>query len=66
LIIFSMTATTPASSSVTRSSISRCFTAASARRIAASRSWSRAFIAAFMSSFSCSRNAMDSPEEGWE
>src|SRR5690348_14755927 len=62
LIIFSTTPITPASSSVTRSSTSRCFTAARKSRSAASRSASRAFIADFRSSLSCSRSGMATPK----
>src|SRR5665213_599402 len=50
LIILSMIATTSASESSTRSSTSRCFSAASSSRMVDSRAVSRARIAAFMSS----------------
>src|SRR2546430_13469318 len=58
LIIFSSTASTCASSSVMRSSTSRCLIAASASRIAPSRSFSPARIALFMSSVMRSLSAM--------
>src|SRR3984893_9401022 len=58
LIILSRTASTWPSSSVMRSSTSRCLIAASARRIAASRSFSPARIALFMSSVMRSLSAM--------
>src|SRR5512137_334846 len=51
--IFSMMATTSASVSSMRSSTSRCFMAASKRRIAPRRAVSLARIAAFMSSVIC-------------
>src|ERR1043166_1830069 len=54
-----MVATTPASSSVMRSSTSRCFTADSSRRSALSLSCSRAFMADLMSSLSCSRRGIE-------
>src|SRR6266513_1349347 len=58
LIIFSSTASTWPSSSVMRSSTSRCLIAASASRIAASRSFSPARRALFMSSVMRSLSAM--------
>src|SRR5579863_4585635 len=58
LIIFSSTASTCVSSSVMRSSTSRCLMAASARRIVASRSFWPARIAVFMSSVMRSFSAM--------
>src|SRR2546423_15163315 len=58
LIIFSSPASTCASSSVMRSSTSRCLIAASASRIAPSRSFSPARIALFMSSVMRSLSAM--------
>src|SRR5438105_2629191 len=58
LIIFSSTASTWASSSVVRSSTSRCLIAASASRMVASRSLSPARIALFMSSVRRSLSAI--------
>src|SRR5438309_720837 len=58
LIIFSSTASTWPSSSVMRSSTSRCLIAASASRIAPSRSFSPARRALFMSSVMRSLSAM--------
>src|SRR5437667_5317146 len=58
LIIFSSTASTWASSSVVRSSPSRCLIAASASRMVASRSLSPARIALFMSSVMRSLSAI--------
>src|SRR5437588_5471106 len=58
LIIFSSTASTWVSSSVVRSSTSRCLIAASASRMVASRSLSPARIALFMSSVRRSLSAI--------
>src|SRR5690242_13306277 len=61
LIIFSSTASTWPSSSVIRSSTSRCLMAASARRIVPRRSFSPARIALFMSSVMRSLRVMPMP-----